>query len=369
MENHFNTVVVGGARENFEHLFDRVDSAFAGVHSRLLEHRNTKQIGAADWLNLTDGVAAQLLRTKLYRTTLIAVGENLARAFAKCGPVEPPVERIDEQTARASARDAVLEREKIRVSIASKRLLLIEPEVGGEFWVSDNPVVQHNTLAYGDLGLNARGIEIYFPVARDLVLGFFCPTIAARVSKARALGDRLDEPLKSQCADLDEAFVTGRPTQLSAKGASAFLNELQVRYASRFIYSAQNDFSLVTTILIADPSVRNVQSLIEGGMLGEASSCRSSMPSGLYLVVLGHEDNYMLPIDEIDAGHTWGFDVLVHDGRTVEAMIKDQPWDQVRVYQDGRERRAMRRIRGEAVREAARWRVKIRQDLEILAAQ
>ncbi|HEY1613828.1 MAG TPA: DUF4238 domain-containing protein, partial [Rhizomicrobium sp.] len=94
MENHFNTVVVNGARENFESEFNEVDGALAGAHRRLLEARNTSRISGDDWHALTDGVAAQLLRTKLYRTTLRAVAEDFAATLEKIGPVDPPIAPI-----------------------------------------------------------------------------------------------------------------------------------------------------------------------------------------------------------------------------------------------------------------------------------
>lgn len=362
MENGFNTVVVEGERINFEAEFSDPDGAMAGVQKRLVAARTIAALDAADQLVLADTAAVQLLRTKMFRTTMRSVSGAILSELTRVGLIEgePPV--MDEQAARAMARDALHERERERDILATKDLLLIEPEPGTSFWISDNPVVRYNPQPYGETGLSSPGVEVYWPIAADLALGFMCPTFRRRVEDGFALGAALDEPVRTQCANMRTAFVNGTPTTLGRGGTAAFLNELQVRSSSRFIYSRDDDFSLVKKILAADPTLRSINSMVIAGRIGEGLPPRTNMPPGLQLVVYGREDHHMVPLISYKDAQ-WGFDATFEHAVHLDILMADQPWQEVRIFKDGVERRGMRAIKVTAQRGTKQQHISVRNSI------
>lgn len=359
MENGFNTVVVKGARINFEAEFSDPDGAMAEVLKRLVAARNITALDAADKLVLADTAAVQLLRTKLFRTTMRSMSGAIFSEFARIGLVEGELPVMDEQDARAMARGALHERENQRDILATKDLLLIEPEPGASFWISDNPVVRYNQQPYGETGLSSPGVEVYWPVAADLVLGFMCPTFRRRVEEGFALGNALHEPVRTQCANVRTAFANGTPTTLGRGGTATFLNELQVRSSSRFIYSRNDDFSLARKILAADQTLRSIESMVTVGRIGEGPPPRTNMPQGLQMVVYGREDHHMVPlISSKDA--PGGFDATFEHAAYLDMLMADQPWREVRLFQDGVERRGMREVKVDAQRGAEQQCISVR---------
>jgi hypothetical protein len=362
MENGFNTVIVDGERVNFEAEFSDPDGAMAGVQKRLVAARTIVALDAADRLVLADTAAVQLLRTKMFRTTIRSVTGELLANFARAGIVECEPTVMDEQAARAMARNALHEREDQRDLLATKDLLLIEPESGTSFWISDNPVVRYNQQPYGETGLSSPGVEVYWPIAADLALGFMCPTFRRRVEDGFALGDALDEPVRTQCANLRAAFANGTPTTLGRGGTVGFLNELQVRSSSRFIYSRDDDFSLARKILSADPTLRSVDSMVAVGRIGEGPAPRANMPPGMLLVVYGREDHHMVPLISYEDAQ-WGFDATFEHEAHLNMLMADQPWREVRIFKDGAERRGMREIKVTAERGAELQRISVRHSI------
>lgn len=189
MENGFNTVDVDGEPINFEAEFSDPDGAMARVQKQLVAARSLAALGADDRLVLADTAAVQLVRTKMFRTTMRSASGAILAEFARVGLVEGEPPLMDEQASRAVAREALHERERQRDILAKKDLLLLEPEPGTSFWISDNPLVRYNQHPYGKTGLSSPGVEVYWPIAADLALGFMCSTFRRRVEEGYVLGD------------------------------------------------------------------------------------------------------------------------------------------------------------------------------------
>ncbi len=359
MENGFNTVNIDGKRINFEADFNDADDAMAVVLERLVAARTIAALDASDRLIVADAAAVQLLRTKMLRTTIRSVTGAVLAEFGRIGLIqgEPPV--MDEQAARAMARNALHEREHQRDILVTRDLLLIKPELGTSFWISDNPIVRYNPNPYGDTTLSSPGIEVYWPIAADLILAYMCPTFGRRIEDGFALGDALDEPFRTQCADLHDSLTNGTPTTLGRCGTTAFLNELQVRSSSRFIYSRDDDFSLAQKILATDPTLRSVENMVTVGRIGEDPSPRTNMPRGLQLVVYGRDDHHMVPLISFNDAEG-GFDVTFQHAVYLDMLMADQPWREVRIFEDGAERRCMQEIKVAAERGTERQRISVR---------
>ncbi|MCH2231810.1 MAG: DUF4238 domain-containing protein [Crocinitomicaceae bacterium] len=90
-----------------------------------------------------------------------------------------------------------------------------------EYFISDNPIVRNNSTNIqkhrGTLGVNSKGIEIYFPISSSLVLCLFCP----------------------KTFPYEDTVIPATPE------CTTYLNWLQIRYSERFVFSQEKEFQLV----------------------------------------------------------------------------------------------------------------------------
>ncbi|ASD26262.1 DUF4238 domain-containing protein [Brevundimonas diminuta] len=359
MENGFNVVHIDGERINFEGDFDQPDGAMANVQNRLVDARSLAVLSDADRLVLADTAAVQLLRTKMFRSTMRSVTDAIFSDMERVGLLAGERPELGEQDARAMARAALHERERQRDLLAKLDQILIEPEPGGSFWTSDNPLVRYNQQPYGETGLASPGVEVYWPIASDLAVGFMCPTFSKRIDQGVELGDALEKPVRDQCLAIQTALAAGTPTTLGRGRTDAFLNELQVRSSSRFIYSRDDDFTLARSILAKSPALKKVDSMVAVGRIGEGPGPRANMPKGLQLVVYGRDDHLMVPlVSYTDAGG--GFDALFEEPAYANMLMSQLPWKEVRIFDDGAERRGMRQLKVTFGKEGKLQRVSVR---------
>jgi hypothetical protein len=168
-------------------------------------------------------------------------------------------------------------------ALAAKTMLLIAAAPRETFLLGDTPVTLANQTdadLQGNLGLEVEGIEIYLPIAPDLTLAFWCPSLVGvlqtcftqcdtslRKTAAATLfgvGPEADT-LREMQADLRvrKARVGGDLAAIQAGTPIAsdhcnmeYYNSLQVVHAERYLLSATGDFGFVQQMLDASASAR-----------------------------------------------------------------------------------------------------------------
>ena len=233
-ENQFNTVEIEGQTVSFERLFQTNDDQLARLLNKIRNDRSLARLTPEDRFALSEVVAAQMIRTKLVRTTLRSIAEQLSKTLREAGIDPGEVDGFSiptDQEIRRAALASFLDLQEIVDSLQKKRPILIHSCESDFFWISDHPVVLYNSFPYGERGLNSPGIEIYFPVSCDLVLGFFCPSIELKIQQL--LTDQLSVEFKKY-EEIYRGLQEGYSVSLGA-GTGHFLNELQVRSSSRFL--------------------------------------------------------------------------------------------------------------------------------------
>ena len=167
--------------------------------------------------------------------------------------------------------------------IATKDFLLAAPADGRSFYLRNNPVCLNNMLKFGprgNLGLAVTDIEIYMPLASDLLLCAWCPSILStlrsdyenvvRERRSEAVGQVMAGTMTAQeMKDSMEQFcATDRPVAslLSAAAESRpvssnkenmeYYNSLQASLASRYMVCQQADFSLAQRFCRENPDAR-----------------------------------------------------------------------------------------------------------------
>lgn len=130
--------------------------------------------------------------------------------------------------------------------------------------VGDHPLVMHNARDHGprgNLGLNVRGIEIYFPLSPHLALGMMCDSHrrdfdeALRCKSQSELSDPGKHKGSSIARDFVRAVESGEPARMDPENVD-FLNLLQVASAERFLFSSDGNFSLPEKMIAEHPHLR-----------------------------------------------------------------------------------------------------------------
>jgi hypothetical protein len=137
----------------------------------------------------------------------------------------------------------------------------------------------------------------------------------------------------------------GVPVSLGPKTTS-FLNSLQILHSSRFLYSSDSDFSLANNVLEKNPHASNIKTLMKVGKLGRGHEPRKAMPKGVWVVVYGNSNHFMI------SASNWqdylGFlEFETEDIDGLNLILKDQPLKQVVLFEDGYERKGMRNVKFE----------------------
>jgi hypothetical protein len=275
---------------SFEPLACAAEDQVLPAYKKVLETRrldNSPQEKAA----LAFLMAFQLLRTKANRNHWQQIEELVVAKVEESGGKMQDVQGWEDwqpATENSLKRDHLL---SIRKSIGEfaqiigmKDFLLAAPADGRSFYLGDNPVCLNNMQKfgpYGNLGLGVTGIEIYMPLASDLLLCAWCPSIlstlrsdyenAVRLRRTEAIGQVMAGTMTApQMKELMERFdATDRPAasllSAAAEGIPVssnednmdYYNSLQTSFASRYVVCQQADFALARTFCRENPNARS----------------------------------------------------------------------------------------------------------------
>ena len=286
----------------------------------------------------------------MLRTTMRSMAVQLAASLTDAGFDPDEVQGFSIPTdheIRRAALATLLDADATVSSIEAKRAFLVCPDLPDQpFWISDNPVALQQTFPYSELSLSAPGIEIYFPIARDLALALYCPSLELQLGRALAAGDpRIDH---EKFSEIYRGIQTGAAVSLGPETAR-FLNELQVLRSSRFVYGPTDDFALAHRVIDRLPQARTIESFVSVGKMGQGHPRRSGMPPGLCVVFYGRRDHHVLHVDTWNDGERGYLSVTTRDAQALERVVEDEPLVAAFLYQDGWQRVGMRDVRVEVV--------------------
>ncbi len=359
-ENHFNTVDIDGYCENFENLFEKIDNHSAGLVHQLIEERSLARLSQTDRFALVDLFAVQLLRTKLWRTSLTTLGQSMRQVVEAMGYAtdnDPYYALPTDNDARLFTVQSFLKRDTNRTTLAKKHAVLFEPPNDARFHISDNPVVMTNAFPYGDVGLQAAGIQVYLPLSPTLGVAFLCPSYLKRLIVIDNPVYSIDDAHRERFRNLRDGIVNGTIVTYPAHDIHA-LNQLQVVTSSRYLYGATNDFELARAMLRNSPELCKVDSLFHVGKMGRGPGRRPKMPEGLHLVLLGEWDHGVLALLSVDSEGE-GITALTADADGLDALMRIGTLIEARLFDDGHQTHSMREIKLEILERGASTRFRI----------
>jgi hypothetical protein len=280
-EKDFNNVHIDGGVLSFEQKFTHIEDQAAPIIAQIVQQKSLASLRPMDEAILHTFVVVQLLRSKRRRLDQAAVGAEIKRRWPEVD-LNPLKERMaDEEYDKFFALEMTFSKlGDLTSNLFPKHSYLMIKDCGGELYISDNPMVMHNSKQYGpygNIGLGVPHIEIYYPLSHEVVLAYMCPLTMRE----------MEEKLKSSEIDVNSYFSR---KFMSPKGLSTadrlkieqcrteirrektryalikderllplnsenllFLNSLQVMNSFRYLACRKNDFHFATKALSERP--------------------------------------------------------------------------------------------------------------------
>lgn len=287
-ERDFNRYDDGKYIACMEEGLSKIEDQAAPVLRRIRDSRSLAGLTLEDRVKVMAFVALQQVRGPSIRINMVHIAEQMRERIRSMGhdPEEIPQLRggDDPELIKLTAMKLASENlPEFTESFADKAMLLVGAAPGTTFLLGDNPVVkanQNDTWPRGNLGLKSEGIEIYLPIAPDLAVAFWCPSlveflerglkqseesfqktaapallgVGAEADKLRAMRADLKERIDHIRADLD-AIREQRPIASLPENMD-YYNSLQVVNAERRVISATGDFVLARNMVAEDETLR-----------------------------------------------------------------------------------------------------------------
>ena len=216
-EKYIYDYVAGCDINSIEYQLKKIETKIDPLISKLVISKNINKLSTAEKSLLSEFIAYQILRTKeSYNNTI-----RIFNDFYK--PIEKYLNKKIEINSKQLWLDILKNSSEYKNNLMNKTWILAESNE--QFYTSDNPVVFQNSTNYrkerGNLGLNSKGVEIYFPLSSSIVLCMFCSKTISNISSNLVCDKEIIESL----------------------------NYLQFKHSGRFIFSKKGDFNFINELI------------------------------------------------------------------------------------------------------------------------
>lgn len=222
--------------QSVEKSLAKIESILSVAYNKLITNRNLNWLNWVERVSIANFVAVQEIRSREMREYLKDLVRQFTAKLSKHKLSEEIKRQLEEINTAEYPREFQLRMfenvKEFSDIILSMKWILIENKTKMLFWTSDHPINRFNPIKdpLGNLGFLSRGIQIFFPLT----------------------------PRLSLClCDLVEYFIYPEKMGTDNIDNITFQNHLQMRWATRFIFSQDDDFSLAERILKEEPSLRS----------------------------------------------------------------------------------------------------------------
>ncbi|MGJ4889719.1 DUF4238 domain-containing protein [Bradyrhizobium sp. HKCCYLRH3099] len=280
-EKDFTNVNITNRLVSFEDKFTSIEDKAAPVVSKLLREQSLSPLSATEAEMLHRLVIVQLLRSKRRRIDQMTVTANIRRRWPDIH-TNPVKEKIDdEELEKLFSLDFTFSKlDDFTSTLLSKHCYLMIRDCAGDLYISDDPIVFHNSKQYGpygNIGLLVPHIEIYFPLSPEIALAYMCRSSVEEIrreqteaeSKIGATFGRLflsstgitasDKLILERArAELERAksyqsmILNERVAPMNSENL-LFLNSLQIRSSVRYIACQNDNFAFAIKALAEKP--------------------------------------------------------------------------------------------------------------------
>lgn len=248
-----------------------VETTAASLVKTIVKNEGIAHLDDNDKIFLSQFLALQFTRTKEHRLRFKDMTEKMAEEIRKRGWNPEDIDGYKELTdndLKIHGVKSIMDSHEFAPHFFAKSWLLFQTSKKHPFYISDNPITMQNLNDYGfygNIGLAVKGIEIYFPFSKTLTLALFCPSIEENLRDAykkyqflsklnpALLSQRLKDP--HYLEETMDGFIHKKTVRFIPDNVTNH-NSLQVKYASRFVFSSTEDFSLAEEMISKHPELR-----------------------------------------------------------------------------------------------------------------
>ena len=276
-ENNFYEDVIFGYENNTEIKLSELESDAAPIIYKIISEGTIKNLTDSEHKLLCLFSAVQMLRTNNTREFLEGFNEIISERIQDWGfDPDTEVENFSNMSKEEVKSSSISMLNSLPIELVGnfidKELTLLKAPTNCSFYISDHPIIKHNHFPRenrGNLGVGLYGIEIYLPISPQYCLSFLCSELATEVKQsvmnhkaAKILG--VAKPQDIPEAELMvECFENKTPCDVSPDNMD-FNNSNQVISSTRFVYSANNDFSLAFDMLKTNPEIATQPKVVDG---------------------------------------------------------------------------------------------------------
>jgi len=270
-ESHFYDFRdANGEAQTLEYFMGDVEDRAAGVLRNILERESLAGLTEEERTDLSIFVAVQQLRVPgarhWLRSFTVALRSELEQRGIDPGGVVPEMSEADVKL--ETLRQIGIAKESSQY-IFDKVWVLNRAPPGTNFYISDNPVTQHNSTREKNspgagTGAASFGVEIYLPLSPTYSLLMYCRRAW------RILAAAVDAPIPTdtrEAIEIVNAVRTGSPITVDPPNVG-HQNARQVNWASRFLISADGDFDFVRRMLRDYPTLKRPREVAIWGGVG-----------------------------------------------------------------------------------------------------
>jgi hypothetical protein len=280
-EKDFTNVRIGDEVLSYEDKFTFIEDQAAPVIAQIVQRRSLAFLNPMDEAILHTFVVVQLLRSKRRRLDQAAISGEIRKRWpeAELNPLKENM--ADQEFEKFSTLNMTFSKlDELTSTLVSKHSYLMIKSCPDELYISDNPMVIHNSKQYGpygNIGLAVPHIEIYYPLSSEVVLAYMCPltmketeerhcAFDAEVNslfsrkfmspKGLSLADRLKieaNRIEIQRAKNHYAMIKNERLIPISSENLLFLNSLQVLSSFRYLACRTRDFTFAIRALSERP--------------------------------------------------------------------------------------------------------------------
>jgi hypothetical protein len=246
---------------------------------------------------------------------------------------------FNDNDAKVAAFQSLLGADRVAARLADKAIVLLANRASMPLWTSDNPVVMYNAFHFGQIGLDAKGIEVYLPIAPDLCIAFYCRSHYVQLEESYTPSHPRPALEKPWFRELFHGMRYGTPVGADS-GMITYLNELQIGCADRFLYSSSDNFDLAMDYLKSRPKHRDGRWRLQLGRFGKGRPAREGAPRGHIVVFHGQTNYFEMPVYDV-VSESVAFRFSTSDDLKLSAIEQDCPLTRVEYYIDGQLRKSV----------------------------
>lgn len=300
-ENYFNTIRGTKGNLNFEILFDNLDGTLSKLTQKIVKANSIQILTNAELSDLALVIAVQYIRTKIKRTEAQDLAKKIneySKEIAEKIKTRPKLEpELNDEEIKMITILNLSNVHEIQDILMNKDIFLSDCSTTSvKFMTSDNPVVMGNSHQHGQIGLNEKGIEVYYPIAPNLCVTYYCKSIRTTFAMAKGMNLYIDNLLN---------VIEQRGNLMINDKNVHYHNHLQLINSSQFVYSLVNNFKHEQEFLRNNQSFRKIESSF-GDFTNRARTI-SSMPMGEYLAINTLNKTFKIKIFDVNAESDFTF--------------------------------------------------------------